>query len=602
MTSSGAEDPQRAWEAGLGTTGALAAAGLGTWCWNAATDAFGGDPCCLQLLDALGNPPRTLESLIRLVHPQDRTMFRATLREAAQTRCATTIEFRAVSTDFAVRWLQCLMAARTGRTSDTETLLIGVLGPAGVSSQGTAPDAPPDLHHLLQAAPVATAKFDRELRLVSANDRFLETLRLGRFEWQGQTLYDALPEMPDSWREAVDRCLNGLDVQTAAQRFERADGSHDLIDGQIYPWYDGNNEIGGVLLITEVRAPSTDVRFALVVDQTPVAIAMSEPDGILRYANPAWIGLTGRSRDEIVGADALQHLHPDDRASGARNFRRMAAGGPQNRQVRLLLPSGEVRAIELHSRPMLDDAGQSRGIIHAALDITGHARQHQEAGQMLVQLRELVLYLEKAREFERSQTARSLQHGLYELLFELHADLTRWARGVDGVAPPVAAVGQLAMRSQSAVEQLRYMLFELTPPGVAELGLGGALSRFCSEYGERAGLPVELVMPARPIAAEDPVLDALYCIAREAVVDAAGHDGVTRIKVQVELLAGAIRLRVEDNGTVQRIDEQQFRGRGSGLLAASLRLRDMGGTMRVLGVTGATTTLEVSVPMQRHES
>ena len=59
---------------------------------------------------------------------------------------------------------------------------------------------------------------------------------------------------------------------------------------------------------------------------------------------------------------------------------------------------------------------------------------------------------------------------------------------------------------------------------------------------------------------------------------------------------GAIRLRVEDNGFGQSEADARARGRNSGLLAASLRLRALGGTMRVLGVAGVATTVEVSIP------
>jgi signal transduction histidine kinase len=273
---------------------------------------------------------------------------------------------------------------------------------------------------------------------------------------------------------------------------------------------------------------------------------------------------------------------------------RFAANGTRQRDVRMVLPSGEIRWVELLRRPMRDAAGEPEGILYAALDITGRARQQREAGQMLARLRELVLYLEQLRERERSQTAQTLQHGLYEVLFGLHAELERWSRHPAGAVGAADGAGELALRSRSAVEQLRQVLFELTPPGVAELGFAGAMHRFCSDYSGHCGLPIDLAMPPRPVRAEETLLDALYRVAREAIIDAAAHEGVTRIRVQVELTAGAVRLRVEDHGRLQPDGVAPAPGTGSGLLAASLRLRDLGGSLRVLSVGGAVTT--VSVP------
>ena len=597
MNSSEAEDPQRAaWQPVLGGAVALAAAGLGTWCWNASTDVLSGDLGCLRLLDATGAPPGNLDALIRLAHPADRNLLRVSLHEAARSRAAASISFRIIGADFAVRWLHCLMAARPAAAGDTDSLLVGVLGLASPASQEAAAAPRQDLQRLLQSAPVASAKFDRNLQLVFANERFLETLRLARFDWQGRTLYDALPETPAAWREAIERCLSGSEIQIDVPGFERTDGSQDQVEGQIYPWYDNDDHVGGVLLITDVTPSPTDTGLTQVVDHAPVAIAVAALDGEVRYANPAWIGLTGRGRADIVGADVLGPVHADDRPDPMFDSDRFAASGTRQRDVRMVLPSGEIRWIELLRRPMRDATGEPDGVLYAALDITGRARQQREAGQMLARLRELVLYLEQLRERERSQTAQTLQHGLYEVLFGLHAELERWSRHPAGAGSGAGGAGELALRSHTAVEQLRQVLFELTPPGVAELGFAGALHRFCGDYSGHCGLPIDLSMPPRTVRADEPLLDALYRTAREAIIDAAAHAGVTRIRVQVELTAGTVRLRVEDHGRAAPEGAVPLPGSGSGLLAASLRLRDLGGTLRVLSVGGAVTTVEISIP------
>jgi PAS domain S-box-containing protein len=600
MNPSEADDPQRAgWPTGAGESGVLAAAGLGTWCWNAASDALSSDAACLALLDVGAAVPRTLDALIRLIHPADRNLLRVACREAVRHRSSAAISFRIVGADFAVRWLHCLIAARPGGGASAEPLLAGVIGLASPLAHDTAVAPRQDLQHLLQTAPVASAKFDRRLQLVFANERFLETLRLTRFDWQGRTLYDALPETPAAWREAIERCLSGSDIQIDVPSFERADGSEDHVDGQIYPWYDHNEEIGGVLLITDVKPSPTEARLTVVVDQSPVGIAVAGPDGQVRYANPAWIGLTGRNRADVVGADVLQPVHPDDRPDPMFDSDRVAANATRQRDVRLVLQSGEVRWVELLSRPMRNEAGEADGVLYAALDITGRARQQREAGQMLTRLRELVLYLEQLRERERSQTAETLQHGLYEVLFGLHAELERWARHPSPGVAMRGHAGELALRSQSAVEQLRHVLFELIPPGVAELGFAGAMHRFCSDYSGHCGLPIDLVMPPQPVRAGEALLDAVYRIAREAIVEAAGHTSVTRIRVQVDLQDGALRVRIEDNGRTAGEGSGPPPGGSSGLLAASLRLRELGGALRVLGVAGVATTVEVTVPVPR---
>jgi PAS domain S-box-containing protein len=87
---------------------ALAAAGTGTWRWNAATGAMQVDRT-LEALSGLreGELGSTYEAWLDTVHPEDRAAVVAVIDDALERRGTHQFEYRTVWPDGTVRWLEC---------------------------------------------------------------------------------------------------------------------------------------------------------------------------------------------------------------------------------------------------------------------------------------------------------------------------------------------------------------------------------------------------------------------------------------------------------------------------------------------------------------
>ncbi|MGH8324293.1 MAG: sensor histidine kinase, partial [Steroidobacteraceae bacterium] len=148
------------------------------------------------------------------------------------------------------------------------------------------------------------------------------------------------------------------------------------------------------------------------------------------------------------------------------------------------------------------------------------------------------------------------------------------------------------------LEGLLHITFELHPPGIEDLGFVGAIERYAGDRAAQTGLRID-------VAAVSPIPELghccqmiLYGIFQEALTNVIRHAHASRVEVTVSVQARVLRLRIGDDG--RGMDEKDRNKPGCfGLLAASERLLQIGGTLRVFGVAGRGTTLDVSVPLDK---
>jgi signal transduction histidine kinase len=91
----------------------------------------------------------------------------------------------------------------------------------------------------------------------------------------------------------------------------------------------------------------------------------------------------------------------------------------------------------------------------------------------------------------------------------------------------------------------------------------------------------------------------LYRVAQEALANVARHAHATHAEVNVEILDGAIAMRIRDNGNgfQQERAAQAKRGRRLGLLGMKERLEMVGGSFSVNSSPGEGTTVLARIPL-----
>jgi len=205
-----------------------------------------------------------------------------------------------------------------------------------------------------------------------------------------------------------------------------------------------------------------------------------------------------------------------------------------------------------------------------------------------------------AQEAERTRIARELHDSIGQYL-------TAVRLGLNAIEPHIATedlaqhrLAELKELTAGLGEELNRMAWELRPMALDDLGLRKAIAHYLEEWGERAGLRVDLEIALDEHRLPREVETALFRVLQEAITNVVKHSGAYQVGVILEATDGEVRLIIEDNGHGFEVDNGTRLALGVkhlGLLGVSERLALINGSLEVESAPDNGTTVYVRVPI-----
>jgi signal transduction histidine kinase len=207
--------------------------------------------------------------------------------------------------------------------------------------------------------------------------------------------------------------------------------------------------------------------------------------------------------------------------------------------------------------------------------------------------------LERASE-ERQRIARDLHDSVSQSLFSmaLHARTAERAlqqTGLEAGGPVGRELGHVGELSRTAQTEMRALIFELRPRGLAEEGLVSALTKHAGAMSAREGLAIEVAGPDQRLAISPACEEQLYRLGQEALANATKHARARRITVAVRNDASAVALEVSDDG--RGFDAAASYPGHLGLTTMRSRASEIGAELRIESSPGSGTVVRVEVPL-----
>jgi len=210
-------------------------------------------------------------------------------------------------------------------------------------------------------------------------------------------------------------------------------------------------------------------------------------------------------------------------------------------------------------------------------------------------------------ESERQRLAREIHDGLIQELtgavLQLELCEKMCKRDAGQILDPLTRAKKQARK---CLHQMRQLTFDLRLTAVKELGLLEALRRNCDELSRENGIAVKFRVTGVEVDMPLPIARSLFCIAREALLNATKHAKARHIEVGVSFDRQHVMLAVKDDGAgfdvepaLAKAEEQKK----FGIVGMRERAHLLGGSLHVQSSRRSGTEVIAVIPyppLQEH--
>jgi two-component system sensor histidine kinase UhpB len=352
------------------------------------------------------------------------------------------------------------------------------------------------------------------------------------------------------------------------------------------------------------RLLRAESKYRSIFENALGGIYQTSPEGRCITANQAFARIMGYSSPQEMITDLEDmgrlYVEPGRRAEFARILRENAVVTGFESQVHR--KDGRTIWISESALSVYNSGGKLiyyEGIVE---DITMRKKAEEELRTSREQLRNLSAYLQSAREKERMYIAREIHDELGQTLTALKMDVFWLHKKLSADQKKmIEKTNSMSALIDSAGETVRRISRELRPGLLDDLGLTAAIEWQVGEFQQRTGIRCELVRKPEEIIPEQDISTAVYRIFQETVTNIARHSNATMVKIFLEMRPHEILLHIKDNG--RGIPQEKIESTTSfGLIGMRERVRILQGELKISGVKGRGTLVEVTIPLSRRET
>ena len=210
----------------------------------------------------------------------------------------------------------------------------------------------------------------------------------------------------------------------------------------------------------------------------------------------------------------------------------------------------------------------------------------------------LLRQLVNAQEAERRRISRELHDELGQQVSALVLKLSMMRQ--DGSLPAAtrAEIASLERIARKTDNDLDFLVWQLRPPVLDDLGLVAALQEYAHNWSTHFGVPCDFTSAGGDQVRVDPEIETmLYRFAQEALNNIAKHARAAHVDLRLERGASHASLCVEDDGVGFDVKEVAQAARGLGLVGMRERISFVGGHLSIDSKPGAGSRVKVDVPL-----
>ncbi len=348
----------------------------------------------------------------------------------------------------------------------------------------------------------------------------------------------------------------------------------------------------------EAALKESEHKYSTLVEDALIGVYIIK-DGIIEFANDKFAAIYGYEKNELVGVQSLDLVHPENRPliKEMREKRLKGEKVPSEYEIRGLKKNGEtIWVMCSFSLINYKDGPAISGIVSDMTERRKAERALLESGK---ELRILSKQLLSAEEKERKRIARELHDGIGQALsaikFSVENSLSQLRNEADqSELRPLEAVIPL---TQKTIEEVRRIVKYLRPSILDDLGILATITWFCREFQNvYAGIRIKRKIDIQENDIPSPLKTVIYRILQEALNNVAKHSRADLVRLALKKFDGRIELRIQDNGEgfdLAKTISLKPSQRGFGLASMRERAELSGAAFNINSIAGTGTVVMV---------
>jgi PAS domain S-box-containing protein len=346
----------------------------------------------------------------------------------------------------------------------------------------------------------------------------------------------------------------------------------------------------------ELALRESEQKYATLIEDALIGVYILK-DKKIEFANDKFADIYGYSKDELIGRDSLDLVHPDDRplVKKLREKRLKGVKVPVEYESKGVKKNGDTIWV-MRSLSQIDYEGGA-AISGIVADITKRRKAEEALRKSDKELRILSNQLLSAEEKERKRIARELHDGIGQALSAIKFSVENALVELREATNPIdlGSLEAVIPLTQKTIEEVRRIVMDLRPSILDDLGILATIGWFCREFKNvYTGIRIETTIGIEEDEVPRHLKTIIYRILQEALNNVAKHSRANFVHLRLRKNETRMELIIHDNGRGFNLDQAmalKTSRRGFGLASMRERAELSGAAFEINSLIGRGTTV-----------
>ncbi len=341
----------------------------------------------------------------------------------------------------------------------------------------------------------------------------------------------------------------------------------------------------------------SEEKFRALVTNTEEIVYMIDKDGTFLLSEGKGLSKLGLKPGEVVGKSVFEMYedYPDMLDSIRNTF---------NGETRIIEVNVDGNHFRTWYTPHKNHEGEIIGLLGLSINITDQKQAEQTLQAYQQRLKALASQLTLTGEKERRRIAADLHDHVGQSLVLARIQIMAVLK-LASDPRQTAMLDEISDSLRQTVQEIRDLIYDLSPPQLNEIGLSAAISEWLEEQVEkRYTLKAECIVSDSEEPMDDDVSAILFRSVRELVTNVIKYARATRVDIRVNQDNDRVKVIVRDDGAgfnANAIRQSIKIEGGFGLFSIKERMADLGGSLEIVSEPGQGTEAIMTVPLEKKE-